>query len=306
MIQAYSNTVIVIAGPTASGKTALAIQVARHFDTVILSADSRQCYRELNIGVARPSPEELKAVPHYFIASHSVHDEINASFYESYALQLLEQLFITHPIVVVCGGTGLYIKALLEGLDDVPAVPRQIREDLTRQYRTKGVSWLKEMLSENDPLFAARGEMQNPQRMLRALEVKMATNRSILEFQKKEKRERAFNTLFLGLDVPRDELYHRINERVDRMYANGLGAEAESLLPLRHLNALQTVGYQELFAHFDGTLNSDEARALIKQNTRHYAKRQVTWFKRQHQVKWMGPDEQESVIPIIDGLLANR
>ncbi len=306
MTQAYPNTVIVIAGPTASGKTALAIEVARHFKTVILSADSRQCYRELNIGVARPSPEELQAVPHYFIASHSIRDEINAAFYESYALQLLGQLFITHPIVVVCGGTGLYIKALLDGLDDVPDVPRQIREELTGQYRTGGISWLEEMLRENDPLFAARGEMQNPQRMLRALEVKMATNRSILEFQKKAKKERSFNTLFIGLDMPRDELYHRINDRVDRMYADGLEAEVEALLPLRHLNALQTVGYQELFARFDGTLTPDQARALIKQNTRHYAKRQVTWFKKQPQVKWIGPDEQESVIPILDGHLANR
>ncbi len=306
MTQAYPNTVIVIAGPTASGKTALAIQVARHFDTVILSADSRQCYRELNIGVARPSPEELQAVPHYFIASHSIHDEINASFYESYALQLLDRLFITHPIVVVCGGTGLYIKALLEGLDDVPAVPRQIREELTGLYQSNGMVWLKEALEKNDPLFAARGEMQNPQRMLRALEVKMATNRSILEFQKKEKKERAFNTLFLGLDVKRDELYHRINDRVDRMYANGLEAEVESLLPLRHLNALRTVGYQELFDRFDGTLTPDEARTRIKQNTRHYAKRQVTWFKKQPQVKWIGPDEQKSVIAFLDGHLANR
>ncbi len=285
------------------GKTAHAIEVARHFSTVILSADSRQCFKELNIGVARPSAEELQQVPHYFIASHSIHDEITAAWYETYALDVLQQLFAVHDVVVVTGGTGLYIKALTDGLDAIPQVDESIRQHIVQQYEAEGLSWLQQQLQLHDTLFSARGEMQNPQRMMRALEVVLATGQSVLSFRNGGKKPRPFNIIQAGLELPREILYERINTRVDLMMQAGLEAEAHSLLSCRHLNALQTVGYKELFGYFDGITSLQQATDLIKQNTRRYAKRQMTWFKRQAALHWISLQETQDIIPAITQLL---
>lgn len=283
------KTVLLIAGPTAVGKTALAIQLAKQFHTEIISADSRQCYKEITIGVAKPSAEELQEVKHHFINSHSIHENLNAASFEEYALKAAEEIFQQQYLAVMVGGTGLYIKAFCEGMDEIPAVDETIRKQLQDNYQQQGIEWLQQQLQTHDPLFAKEGEMQNPQRMLRALEVVLSTGQSIFQFRKGEKQKRNFNIIKIGLDLPREELYQRINHRVDIMMENGLLDEAKSVYPLRHLNALQTVGYRELFDFFDGNSTLEQAIDKIKQNSRHYAKRQLTWFKRDAEMKWFHP-----------------
>ncbi|MFT3902371.1 MAG: tRNA (adenosine(37)-N6)-dimethylallyltransferase MiaA [Niabella sp.] len=297
------KTLIVVAGPTAVGKTALAIEIAKHYHTQILSADSRQCYKELNIGVARPSPQELAAVPHHFIASHSIKDDINAAWYEAYGLDVLEKIFSEHPVAVVVGGTGLYIKALTQGLDEIPPIPEDIRKGIAQIYSAKGISWLQQELAEKDPLFDAHGEMQNPQRMMRALEVLTVTGKSILHYRSQTPKSRAFNTLLIGLQRPRQQLYDAINTRVLQMMQDGLMEEARGLIPYRHLNALQTVGYKEMFDFFDGNISLDRAIELIQQNTRHYAKRQMTWFSKQPGIQWFEPQDFSEIVNYIDALI---
>lgn len=284
-----NKTVILIAGPTASGKTALAIDIAQELNTAVISADSRQCYKEISIGVAKPTVEELQTVPHYFINTHSVQDNLSAADFETYAIDKANELFQTKDVIVMAGGTGLYINAFLEGMDEIPAVEENIRRQLTALYELNGIGWLQNELKEKDPLFAAAGALQNPQRMLRALEVLEATGNSILSYQKRIIKERPFNVIKIGLDLPREELYKRINERVDVMMLHGLLNEAEGLTHLQHLNALQTVGYRELFSYFKGEFSLEDAVAKIKQNTRHYAKRQFTWFRKDESIKWFHP-----------------
>lgn len=296
----FSPTLLVIVGPTAVGKTSVAIEVAQKLKTVILSADSRQCYRELNIGVARPSPDELATVPHYFIASHSILDKIDAAYYEQYALDLLQHLFQKNNTIVATGGTGLYIKALVEGLDEIPQIPEAVRGSIIKNYGEHGIVWLQQQLQQKDPTFAATGEMQNPQRMMRALEVVEGTGRSIISFRKKEKTARNFNVIQVGLEMERGYLYSRINQRVENMMEAGLEAETRELLPYRHLNALQTVGYKEMFDHFDGNISLDQATRQIQQHTRQYAKRQMTWFKKQPGINWI-PISATSQISVIAG-----
>jgi tRNA dimethylallyltransferase len=288
--------VIMIAGPTAVGKTALAIQLAKQFQTKIISADSRQCFKELNIGVAKPSAAELQAVQHYFINSHSVHEQVNAATFEQYALQKTEELFHQHDTVIMVGGTGLYIKAFCEGMDFIPAIDEDIRKQLQSEYEANGLGWLQQQLITKDPLFAQQGEMQNPQRMLRALEVVTGTGQSILSFKTGTQKKREFSLIQIGLELPREELYSRINLRVDDMMQAGLENEAKQLQALQHLNALQTVGYAELFNYFDGKFTYHEAVNKIKQNTRHYAKRQMTWFKRNQGIEWFHPAAINEII----------
>ncbi len=283
------KTVLLIAGPTAVGKTALAIQLAKQFQTEIISADSRQSYKEISIGVAKPAVEELQEVKHHFINSHSIHDNLNAASFEEYALKAADEIFQQHDVAVMVGGTGLYIKAFCEGMDEIPPIDETIRKQLQNDYQQQGIEWLQQQVQTHDPLFAKEGEMQNPQRMQRALEVVLSTGQSILQFRKGEKRKRNFNIIKIGLDLPREELYQRINHRVDIMMKNGLLEEAKSVYPLRHLNALQTVGYRELFDFFDGNSTLGQAIEKIKQNSRHYAKRQLTWFKRDAEMKWFHP-----------------
>lgn len=290
------KTVIIIAGPTASGKTAVAIQLALHYNTEIISADSRQCFKELNIGVARPSAEELQQVNHHFIASHSIQEEVTAATFEEYALQKTKELFAKHDVVVMVGGTGLYIKAFCEGLDHIPAIDPLIRQEVVKGYEEKGLPWLQEEIKKKDPLFYEQGEIQNPQRMMRALEVAEATGQSILSFRKKEKAQRDFNILKIGLDVPKEQLHQQIHTRVDKMIAAGLVDEVQSLLPYRQLNALQTVGYAELFEYLDGKISLEKAIEQIKTNTRQYAKRQLTWFRKDEEIKWFAPGQVMEMI----------
>ena len=283
-------TIIIIVGPTAVGKTAAAIRLARQEHTRIISADSRQCYRELNIGVAKPTPAELDAVYHYFINSHSIHEEVNAAVFEELALKWTADILRETPTAVMVGGTGLYIKAFTDGLDEIPAVDPTIRRHLQLQYELNGIGWLQQEVNLHDPAFYADGERQNPQRLLRALEVRLSTGRSILSFRSATNRQRSFQIRKIGLDLPREELHRRINERVDDMIDQGLVEEVKGLLPYRHHNALQTVGYKEIFEYLDGSCSLDEAIVNIKTNTRRYAKRQLTWFRKDPAVQWTDPD----------------
>ena len=287
---------IIIAGPTAVGKTALAIELALHYNTVIISADSRQCYKELGIGVAKPSEAELQAVQHYFINSHSIQDSLSAADFENYALSQLQHLFLTKDVVVMVGGTGLYIKAFVEGLDQIPAVSDAVKEKLSTAFANGGLPWLQAQVREDDPGFFETGEIQNPQRMLRALEVKWTTGKSIQAFRTHQKKERPFRIIQFGLELPRAVLYKQINQRVLQMVADGLVEEARKLIPFRSLNALQTVGYRELFDCFDGITSLDRAVELIQQNTRHYAKRQMTWFKKDPNMQWVNVGDREKVL----------
>ena len=275
-----NKTCIVIAGPTAVGKTSVAIQLARHFNTSIISADSRQCYKELNIGVAKPSLQQLEAVPHHFISSHSIQETITAVDFEKYALSAAEKLFEINDVIIMVGGTGLYIKAFCEGLDEIPAVDEKIRNNIISQYEQKGIEWLRSEIEKEDFLFFAEGEIHNPQRLMRALEVVQSTGKSIVHFQKGNKSKRPFDIQKILLNVPREQLYQRINTRVDLMMKGGLMDEVKSLLPFKNLNALQTVGYRELFSCLAEEISLEEATENIKKNTRHYAKRQLTWFKK--------------------------
>jgi tRNA dimethylallyltransferase len=288
--------VILIAGPTAVGKTALAIELAKQFQTNIISADSRQCFRELNIGVAKPFAAELQQVQHYFINSHSVEEQVNAAVFEQYALQTAKELFQHHNTIVMVGGTGLYIKAFCEGMDYIPAIDEEVRLQLQQEYEANGLPWLRQQLLAKDPLFAQQGEMQNPQRMLRALEVVTGSGQSILSFKTGIQKKREFSILPIGLELPREELYNRINLRADDMMKAGLVDEVKQLQPLQHLNALQTVGYTELFHYFNQKFTLEEAAHKIKQNTRHYAKRQLTWFKRNPDMKWFHPGAVKEIL----------
>lgn len=281
------KTCIIIAGPTAVGKTSLAIEVAQHFSTSIISADSRQCYRELNIAVAKPTPEQLSLVPHYFINSHSVHENVSAADFEKDALLSIDEIFKTNNVGIMVGGTGLYIKAFCEGLDEIPVTDDAVRKDIIIAYNFNGIAWLQEQLKAEDSEYYAQGEILNPQRMMRALEVKRSTGQSIVTFQRKEKKERPFRIIKIGLELPRPILYDRINSRVDDMIKLGLEEEARGLSSFRHLNALQTVGYREMFSFFDAEISLNKAIDLIKQNSRNYAKRQLTWFKRDTEIHWM-------------------
>jgi len=306
-LQAQANnmkekTCVIIAGPTAVGKTAAAIEVARHFNTDIISADSRQCFKEMTIGVAKPSAGELQQVHHYFINSHSIHDDVNAAVFEQYALQAVHEIFQQHDVAVVTGGTGLYIKAFCEGLDDMPPVSMAIREAITAQYEQQGLTWLQQQVQEQDPLYYATGEIQNPQRLIRALEVKQATGTSIRTYQQGKKATRPFRIIKLGLELPKPELHERINTRVNNMMEQGLLKEVEALLPYKQLNALQTVGYSELYEYLDGKISLQQAVDQIKINTRHYAKRQMTWFRKDVAFQWFSPNAVNEMIDRVNEL----
>jgi tRNA dimethylallyltransferase len=290
------KTCIIICGPTASGKTNIAIDIAKQCNTQIISADSRQCFKELGIGVAKPTLEQLSTVHHYFINSHSITENISAADFEQYAMVSIVEIFKTKDVAVMVGGTGLYIKAFCEGLDDIAQTDLIIKSDIIENYTTHGIDWLQERIKEEDPLYFEKGEIQNPQRMMRALEVFRNTGKSIITHQQKIKKERDFNIIKIGIDIPRSILYDRINSRVDKMMAQGLEKEAKELYPKKELNALQTVGYRELFDYFDHIFSHKKAVELIKQNTRHYAKRQMTWFKKDGDVVWLS---SEAIIPYL-------
>lgn len=287
------KTVIIIAGPTAVGKTSLAISIAKKFKTEIISADSRQCYRELNIGVARPSQSELSEVPHHFIASHSIQDNVTAATFELFALEKCRELFNKNDVVVMVGGTGLYIKAFTEGLDVIPEIPDNIRQKVNDDYKQNGLSWLQQEVQMADPSFYATGEIKNPHRLLRALEVIQFTGQSILSFRKQIPQQREFDIIKISLHLPKEKLHENINQRVEKMMEEGLLEEVKSLIPFQHLKALQTVGYKEVFSFLKHEISLPEAVEEIKKNTRQYAKRQMTWFRKEKDYKWFLPDDQQ-------------
>lgn len=293
-----SKTVIIIGGPTASGKTGLAIRLAQHFNTDIISADSRQCYQEMSIGVANPTPEELQLVKHYFINSHSIHQDVNAATYEQYALEAANTIFRTRETAIMVGGTGLYIKAFCEGLDDIPAIDPAIRQQLNEGFSANGLHWLQQQVAEQDPLYYSTGEILNPVRLIRALEVKLQTGRSIREFQQQKKVTRDFKVIKIALDLPKEVLHERINLRVGQMMEEGLLEEVRALYPHRHLNALRTVGYSELFDYLDGKCTLTEAVEEIRKNTRQYAKRQLTWFRKDKAFEWTAPADWNRVLEL--------
>ena len=282
-------TVHIVVGPTAVGKTKYAIKLAQKLNTEIISADARQCYQELNIGVARPSNEELAQVKHHFIASHSIQDTVNAGVFEAYALAKATDLIAKYGSAVMVGGTGLYIKAFVEGMDQIPAIDPAIRNQIQQDLTSKGMEWLQDQVQKLDPAYwasADQGEQQNTQRLSRALEVITGTGQSILSFQQQTKKLRPFNIQKIGLEMPRAQLYDRINHRVLQMAQMGLEEEVKALRPQFHLNALQTVGYQEWLPYLEGNQPKEQVLQAIQQNTRHYAKRQMTWFKKDPEIKW--------------------
>jgi tRNA dimethylallyltransferase len=295
----HVKKLIVVVGPTAVGKTAVAITLAKHFRTEIVSADSRQIFSELSIGTAKPTGAELAQVPHHFIDSHSIHEAYDAAQYGQDALEVIHRLFERHNEVILCGGSGLYVKAVCEGFDDIPEVPAQIREELLATYERDGIEALQALMQEHDPHLYATIDQKNPHRLMRALEVKLGTGLSIASFRKKNTLQHPFTIVKIGLTLPREVLYERIDRRMDQMVAAGLFEEAEALYPLRAINALQTVGYQEIFDFMEGQYDREEAIRLLKRNSRRYAKRQLTWFTRDPQVQWFGPAEVEKIIEVV-------
>lgn len=293
---------LVIVGPTGSGKTDLSIRLAQHYGAPILSTDSRQLYRGMPIGTAQPDAEQLQAVEHHFIASHDIQEDLSCGQYATQALACLERLFVTHDQVVAVGGSGLYVKALCEGMDDLPQADPALRAALTRRLADEGVDALAEQLRELDPRYYEEVDRRNPARVLRAVEVCLQTGRPYSEQRTGRRRKRPFEVVKIGIDLPRAELYERINRRVDRMLADGLEAEARALYPYRSLNALQTVGYREFFDYFDGRTSYEEAVELIKRNSRRYAKRQLTWFRRDPEIRWFHPTEDAAMIAHIDAM----
>ena len=291
---------IVIAGPTAVGKTNMAIELAKIFDTVIVSADSRQFYQELEIGTAKPNAEELSQAPHYFINNLSIHDNYDVGRYEREAVALLDDLFSERDVVILTGGSGLYIKALLEGIDDMPEVPTEVREKWNQLYAKKGLGFLQEALQKIDPDYFEQVDKQNHIRLIRALEVYDASGKNMTAWRAASQPvDRDFEPIKIALNRDREELYQRIDLRMDLMIQDGLFEEAKAFHSYQHLNALQTVGYTEIFGYFDGAYDREEAIRLLKRNSRRYAKRQLTWFRKDEDYAWFHPSEQEKVIAYI-------
>ena len=293
------GTLVVVVGPTGSGKSALAVKLATHLCAPIISTDSRQVFRGMPIGTAQPTREELTAAKHYFIADREVEDDFNCGKYETEALVLLERLFTENDYVVAVGGSGLYVQALCEGMDDLPDADPALRENLKQRLEREGLESLVAELRTLDAKYAEEVDLCNPARVMRALEVCLATGRPYSEQRKGERAERPFRIIKIGTDMPRDVLYDRINRRVDMMVEGGLEAEARTMYPKRHLNALQTVGYRELFDYFDGNCSFEEAVELVKRNSRRYAKRQLTWFRRDAQTAWFNPSDLDAILEYI-------
>jgi len=293
------SCLIVIAGPTAVGKTEVAIAVARHFGCGIVSADSRQFYCELKIGTAAPSAEQLSAVKHHFVGHLSVKEAYDVSRYEKESMELLQKLFRENRFVVLAGGSGLYIKAVCDGLDELPDSDPQIRADLRDKLEREGLASIRALLRQSDPAYYEQVDLANPNRILRALEVSLTTGKPFSSFRKHDLIDRPFSTVKICLDLPRQELHNRINARVDAMMKSGLLEEARHFYPERSLNALNTVGYKELFQYFDGLCSLEDAVEKIKTNTRRYARRQLTWFRKDKEVVWCRPDADEVIRNII-------
>jgi tRNA dimethylallyltransferase len=293
------KTLVSVVGPTAIGKTALAIRLAQHFDTEIISADSRQFFKEMEIGTAKPNTEELAAAKHHFIDSHSIQQLFSTGDFEVQGLKKLAEIFVRHDIAIMVGGSGLYVNALINGLDEMPEIDLSIRTALNEQFKSEGIAPIQSKLAEADPEYFAKVDQQNPQRMIRGLEVFLSTGQKLSSMLSATKKERPFNIIKIGLNTDRAVLYERINMRVDQMIENGLIEEVKSLAPFRAYNALNTVGYSEVFDYLDGNISIEEAISSIKQNTRRFAKRQLTWFRRDEEISWFEPDHIEDIIEYI-------
>ena len=294
-----AKTLIVITGPTAVGKTALCLDIAQHFGIPIINADSRQIYKELKIGTASPTQEQLAKVKHYFVGTLSLNDYYSASLFEQQTLEILEREFAKSNYALMAGGSMMYIDAVCDGIDDIPTVDDVTRETLKARLSSEGLEPLVEELKKLDPEYYEIVDKQNPRRVVHGLEICLMTGKTYTSFRKREKKQRPFNILKIGLNREREELYNRINQRVDQMMAQGLLEEAKSLYPMRHMNALNTVGYKEMFAYLDGTWTLEEAVERIKGNTRRYARKQLTWYKKDEQIKWFHPNQKEEIISYI-------
>lgn len=296
-----SKYLIIIAGPTAVGKTDLCVRLAKHFDTEVISADSRQFYQELAIGTAKPTAEEMQGVKHHFIDSHSIADYYSVGDYERDCLAVLDEIFTRKDVAILTGGSGMFIKIVTDGLDEMPEADLELRESLMARLETEGLDSLTAQLRELDPVYFEEVDQQNPQRIVRALEVCLATGQPFSAFRKKQKKERPFECIKIALERPREELYARIDLRMDLMLAQGLEEEARSVLPFREHYALKTVGYKEIYEHWDGQYDRDEMVRLLKRNTRRYAKRQLTWFRNQDDFQWFDPKQEDEIVKYIEG-----
>jgi tRNA dimethylallyltransferase len=297
------NSLIVILGPTGIGKTDLSIDIAKAFNTEIISSDSRQVYKELKIGTAVPTDEQLQKVKHHFIGNKSIYDYYNASMFEFEVLETLKELFEKNKQVVMTGGSGMYINAVCDGIDELPTIDQKLREDLIKKYEEEGIESLRLQLKMLDPVSYEKIDLKNPKRVLKALEVSIQTGKPYSSFLTQPKKQRNFNIIKIGLKRDREELYERINLRVDQMVEEGLIEEAKDYYKDRHLNSLNTVGYKELFEHFDGKITKEKAIELIKRNSRHYAKRQISWFSRDKDIVWFHPEKKDEMISYIKSLL---
>lgn len=298
------RTLLLILGPTGVGKTELSLRVAEHYGCPIVNCDSRQVFRSIPIGTAAPTAQEQARVKHYFVATRSLEEDYNAGQYERDALKLLDELFEKHEVVVMTGGSMLYADAVCYGLDDLPNIPVDIRKHVQEAYETNGIKWLQDEVKRLDPDYWSEVDQQNPARLARCVEMCLATGKTYSSLRTKTTKNRPFRIIKIGLERPREELYDRINRRVEQMIADGMVDEARAVYPQRQLNSLQTVGYRELFAYFDGAYDLNRAIELIQQNTRHYAKRQMTWFRRDQQIHWLkANDDYEKNIHLIDSLL---
>jgi tRNA dimethylallyltransferase len=293
------NTLIVVTGPTAVGKTALTIEIAKHYGIPIINADSRQIYQELKIGTASPTAEQMQQVKHYFVGTKSITDYYNASMYEQEVVQLLEKLFVDSPVQLLSGGSMMYIDAVCNGIDDIPTVRDDIRNEMKRRYQEEGLEALCEDLRRLDPEHYEVVDRQNHRRVIHALEICYQTGKTYTSFRTQKRKERPFQIVKIGLTRDRQELYDRINQRVDTMMSEGLLDEVRSVSAYRSTNALNTVGYKELFDYIDGRWPLEEAVERIKGNTRRYARKQLTWYKRDEQVTWFHPDQQNKILKFI-------
>ncbi len=296
----HSKNLIVIAGPTAVGKTGVALLLAEYFKTEIISADSRQIYKELEIGTAKPYSQELTSVPHHFINTHSIEQSYDAGAFGRDALTLIHTLFKKYDKLILCGGSGLYIKAVLDGFDEMPKIPSGMREQIITEYELKGLDWLQQEVRQVDQDYFEQVDTNNPHRLIRALELFRASGQKASQLRVKEKRKHDFSIIKIGLELARETLFERIDARMDAMIEKGLFDEAKHFFPERDLNALQTVGYREIFDYLEGKYDKQEAIRLLKRNTRRYAKRQLTWFKRDDEMHWFIPDQVEEMIELID------
>ncbi len=295
---------ILVVGPTAVGKTDLCLKLAKKFQTEILSCDSRQFYREMNRGTAKPSADELAEVPHHFINNLSITEAYDVRKYEEEALDLLGKLFQKYRVVILTGGTGLFADVVVNGMDAIPEVVPEIREEIIQEYQSKGLTWLQVAVEEVDPEFFAQVDRANPQRLMRALEIWRGTGLKFSSFRTKNKVKRPFEVIKIGLDRPREELYRRIDSRMEQMLSEGLFPEAEGLFEKRGLNALQTLGYTEIFDFLEGKYDKEEMIRLLKRNSRRYAKRQLTWFRRDPLIHWFHPSEEQEILAFIEDQIA--